>query len=275
MKTNAHRTLRISLAALVVLLFAVQSFAAQTYTVGKGDTLHKIAQKFHISDAVLQKANGVKNPNVVRLGQVLTIPSAQASNPVTYGHPKVDKLAVTSGDKVIASLPKDAKFVVISREGGKYNIKLSDGNTGWVDAEKVTLEETRKPLPVSDSWSMKPDIVRLAYSYRGARYRYGGTSAGGFDCSGFVKYIYGKKGINLPHSSSALYSCGKPVAKSSDLQPGDLVFFAGTYRHGISHVGIYIGDGKFIHASTHRGGVRVDYLNTDYYRRHYVGARRI
>jgi len=124
-----------------------------------------------------------------------------------------------------------------------------------------------------DTPSRGGNLVRTAYAFRGARYRTGGVSAGGFDCSGFVKYLYAKQGVDLPHSSRAQYNYGKHVAKT-DLKPGDLLFFSGTYRHGISHVGIYIGDGKFIHASTHSTGVRVDELNSAYYRRRYTGARR-
>lgn len=275
MNINAHRTLRISLAALLLLLLlAIQSFAAQTYTVRKGETLNLIAKKFNTTAAALQSANHLKSPNIIKKGQVLVIPSKQPSNPITYGRSTQTDLVVESGGKTITVLPKNTRFVVLSKEGSKYKIKLTDGRTGWVDAEEVVLEETKKPLPASDSSSMKNDLVKLAYSYRGARYRRGGMSSRGFDCSGFVKYLYATKGIKLPHDSRALYKQGKPVAKS-DLQPGDILFFAGTYRRGISHVGLYVGDGKFIHASTPSRGVRLDYLNTAYYRSHYAGAKRI
>ena len=271
------------MAALVVLLlFAVQSFAAQTYVIRRGETLQQIATKFHTTISALQKVNYLKSPNAIRTGRVLIIPSVVPSvvptvapnESTTYGRSKHQALKVESDGKVIMTLPKDTKFLVLAREGDKFNIKLPGGKTGWVKADEITLEETRKPLPISDSWSLKSDIVRLAYSYRGARYRHGGTSSSGFDCSGFVKFLYATKGIKLPHDSRALYKCGKPVAKS-DLQPGDLVFFAGTYRRGISHVGLYVGEGKFIHASTHRSGVRLDYLNAPYYKRHYAAAKRI
>ena len=163
--------------------------------------------------------------------------------------------------------------MVLERNADSLNVRLNDGRTGTVSASAVALEETRKPLPVSDSWSMRGDIVRTACAYRGASYRSGGTSAGGFDCSGFIKFLYSKEGVNLPHSSRAQYNCGTPVSRDA-LRPGDIVFFGGTYRHGISHVGLYMENGKFIHASTYRGGVRVDDLDAPYYRSRYVGARR-
>ena len=279
MRTNAHLTPRISLAAIAMLfLFAGQSFAAQTYKVHRGDTLYLIAKRFGASVTTLQKANHLRSPHRIRTGRILTIPSkapAPPPRPVVYGRATLDSLEVTSDGKVIAALAKGTRFKVLGREGGRFNIKLQDGRTGWIQTEAVALEEGGQPLPPGDlSWSRRNEIVRTALAFRGWRYRRGGASRRGFDCSGFVKFVYATKGVSLPHDSRALFKCGKPVAKS-DLQPGDILFFANTYRRGISHVGLYIGEGKFIHASTRRRGVRVDHLNASYYRRHYVGAKRI
>ncbi len=117
------------------------------------------------------------------------------------------------------------------------------------------------------------DVVRTAYAYRGTRYRYGGSARGGFDCSGFTRYVYGQKGVALPHNAAAQFSRGTRVSKS-DLKAGDLVFFQ-TTRRSISHVGIYVGGGKFVHASSAGGRVRVDSLNSGYYSNRYRGARRV
>ena len=119
----------------------------------------------------------------------------------------------------------------------------------------------------------QPAVVRRALGYLGTRYRYGASGARGFDCSGFTSYIYRQHGINLPHNSAAQYRVGKPVSRS-ELRPGDLVFFR-TRGSRISHVGIYIGDGKFVHASSARGRVRVDTLTSGYYHQRYAGPRRI
>ncbi len=116
-------------------------------------------------------------------------------------------------------------------------------------------------------------VVRTAFAFRGARYRYGGSSRGGFDCSGFTSHVFARNGINLPHSSAAQFRCGTPVPKSQ-LKEGDLVFFQ-TTRRGISHVGIYIGNGRFVHASSAKGRVRVDTLASGYYAQRYRGARRV
>ncbi|MDD3307895.1 MAG: C40 family peptidase [Acetobacterium sp.] len=108
----------------------------------------------------------------------------------------------------------------------------------------------------------------------GTPYRYGGTGPGGFDCSGFVRYIFAQFDINLPHNAAAQYGNGTEVGKA-DLAPGDLVFFA-CGRGGIDHVGIYSGGDQFIHSSSPRsGGVIFSSLSSGYYGQTYVGGRRI
>lgn len=118
------------------------------------------------------------------------------------------------------------------------------------------------------------DIKTTASKYIGVRYSYGGTTTKGFDCSGYVRYVFSELGVNsLARSSSSMYEQGESVDKS-DLLAGDLVFF-NTSGSGISHVGIYIGSGKFIHSST-SNGVTITKLNDKYYwGSKYVGAKRI
>ena len=119
---------------------------------------------------------------------------------------------------------------------------------------------------------IRQDIVRDAFSYRGEAYVYGGTGRDGFDCSGFTRFIMSKEGVHLPHNAAAQYQMGHPVPKDQ-LKPGDLVFFH-TVAPGISHVGIYIGHGKFIQAARPGVGVCISSLNEPYYERAYRGARR-
>ena len=119
------------------------------------------------------------------------------------------------------------------------------------------------------------NVVQAAYAFRGTRYVMGGTSRAGFDCSGFVRYILGATGgVALPRTATEQYYHGAPIP-NAQLQPGDLVFFKNTYKHGISHVGIYAGAGKFIHAANAHKGVRMDSLSDSYYVSHYAGARRV
>jgi cell wall-associated NlpC family hydrolase len=117
-------------------------------------------------------------------------------------------------------------------------------------------------------------LVEHAMSYLGTPYRRGGSSRRGVDCSGLVDAVYGQAGLELPRTAAEQFAKGEEVA-ANDLQPGDLVFFHNTYKHGISHVGIFIGGGRFIHAAGHREGVIVSDLARPYYRSRFAGARRL
>lgn len=115
-------------------------------------------------------------------------------------------------------------------------------------------------------------IISTAMQYIGVPYVFGGTSPYGFDCSGYVQYVFAHAGISLPRTADAQYEVGTPIS-TTDLMPGDAVFFT-TYTYGASHVGIYVGDGNFIHASSSRG-VTISSLSSAYYSTHYIGARRM
>ncbi|MDF2065895.1 MULTISPECIES: C40 family peptidase [Bacillaceae] len=116
-------------------------------------------------------------------------------------------------------------------------------------------------------------IVSSAKSLIGIKYRYGGTTKAGFDCSGFIGFVYKQQGVKLPRTAAGMYSTGKAV-KKANLAVGDLVFFNTTGK-GVSHAGIYIGSGKFIHASSSKG-VRIDKINDPYYwGKKYVGAKKV
>lgn len=123
--------------------------------------------------------------------------------------------------------------------------------------------------------SLHHPVVMRAISLIGAPYRFGGTTVErGFDCAGFVRHAYEAAGVALPRTTTLQYTVGKEV-KRDELEPGDLVFFCNTYRRGLSHVGIYIGNNRFVHAASTAHDVRVDSLAMPYYARRYFGARRI
>src|SRR5581483_1817811 len=119
-------------------------------------------------------------------------------------------------------------------------------------------------------------IAHTALRYKGDRYVSGGSSPKqGFDCSGLTWYVFQKVGkIDIGRTVTAQWKQGKGVKKNK-WKPGDLVFFRNTAENGLSHVGIYIGGGKFVHAENEKTGVVVTPLDSDYYAKHYAGARRI
>ena len=143
--------------------------------------------------------------------------------------------------------------------------RASPPSTGGVavGAAAVTPEGSTAAPP-----NVHGGVVGIAMRYIGVPYRWGGASPSGFDCSGFVMYVFAQIGVSLPHSSYALYGMGTPVSRDQ-LQPGDLVFFA-----GLGHMGIYIGGGQFIHAPHTGDVVKISSLS-GYYSSNYVGARRI
>ena len=116
-------------------------------------------------------------------------------------------------------------------------------------------------------------IAGYAQNFYGVPYVWAGRSPSGFDCSGFVSYVFAQNGVSLPRMADEQYNVGMWVNRA-DLQPGDLVFFS-TYEAGASHVGIYIGNGQFVHASSGAGQVVSTSLYSQYYQARYLGARRV
>lgn len=115
-------------------------------------------------------------------------------------------------------------------------------------------------------------VINTAKQYMGVPYVWGGETPTGFDCSGFTQYVLKQNGISIPRTAAEQYQSGVSIMKSN-LKTGDLVFFT-TYKPGASHVGFYMGDGKFIHASSAAKQVTISSLDEPYYTERYVGARR-
>jgi cell wall-associated NlpC family hydrolase len=116
-------------------------------------------------------------------------------------------------------------------------------------------------------------VSGTALSLRGTRYKNGGRDPGGFDCSGFVWYVFARHGLAVPRTVAEQYEAGGSVA-ATDLQAGDLVFFA-TAGSGASHVGIVVGGDSFVHAPSSSGVVRVERLGATYWASRFIGARRL
>lgn len=121
------------------------------------------------------------------------------------------------------------------------------------------------------------DVLINAIGLVGTPYRWGGnTPESGFDCSGLIGYVYRQAaGVQLPRTTQELINLPLPMVNSQQLRSGDLVFFATAGGQQVSHAGIYVGNGRFVHAPRTGGTVRLDYLSTSYWQRSYLGARRI
>jgi cell wall-associated NlpC family hydrolase len=205
----------------------------------------------------------------------------------------------------VTSLGADTKVDLLARHKDWYKVQLGDGTKAWVfsDLLKVTPMVRRRvahtndipALPVrnqvarsrsgGNSASAAPvnipasgDVAGFAAQFVGYRYVWGGSSPSrGFDCSGLTSYVYRQFGVGLPHSAAAQFSSryGAIIGSMGSLAPGDLVFFAGTTgRGGITHVAIYIGGGRIVHAMTPAYGVQISNLYTAYWQNHFAGGLR-
>ena len=135
------------------------------------------------------------------------------------------------------------------------------------DAEKAPEKEPFLPRKEVGK------LIATAKKYMGTPYRFGGTTPKGFDCSGFVQFVFRRHGFAIPRAADEQYRLGVRVKKQQELEPGDLVFFS-TYEKGASHCGIYLGDDQFIHVSSRRG-VRVDSLDDEYWKPRWYGGKHI
>ena len=183
--------------------------------------------------------------------------------------------ASTESD-ILGLLYEGTEVELTGEEGDWYTIDF-DGGCAYLHKDYIETEDAMSAAVTQASNSMKADVVNLACEYLGAPYVYGGASPSGFDCSGFTLYIYKQFGYSLPHTATGQLSYGTAVSKS-ELQMGDLVFFRdpSVTSKAASHVGIYIGGGQFVHASSSRTGyVVVSGLDESYWSTYYTTARRL
>jgi cell wall-associated NlpC family hydrolase len=168
----------------------------------------------------------------------------------------------------LASTPAPARAVA------KTTTKATTAKATTASAATARTGTARGAAPPAVARSVSGGVVSLAMNYVGYRYVFGGTTPSGFDCSGFVYYVFNKAGIAMGRSMNSELASGAHIS-SSQLQAGDLVYFAGTYRSGISHIGIYIGNGKMVHAGDYSTGVNVSDIWSPYWAAHYAGAVRV
>lgn len=168
----------------------------------------------------------------------------------------------TASELVLATQPKAQK---------KHSISYKKTH---VKSKPVSLKEIASRYGDGPTFEGDPEAIRLSsLLFYGTPYRFGGNSSHALDCSAFVQKVFRANGIELPRDSRAQAKYGYKVSLS-ELKPGDLLFFK-TYKQDVSHVGIYIGDGKMIHAARRGGGVKISSIYDPYYRQRFLFAKRV
>ncbi|WP_404330385.1 LysM peptidoglycan-binding domain-containing protein [Mesobacillus maritimus] len=256
-----------------------------TYTIKSGDTLSAIASKHKVTVAKLKSWNKLTS-DLIFPGQKLSV-SDPAKGTTTAPAPSAPQ-APSTGSTAPAPSNETATTVYYKIKAGDTLGKIAQqhkmtvtqlkalnnlssdliyaGKTLKVSGQ-VTISEPEKEVAASNS---ADQLIKDAKALLGTPYVWGGSSTKGFDCSGFINYVYNKSGKGLVRTSAdgyfnRSYYVDKP-------QPGDLVFFANTYKKGISHVGIYLGNNEFIHAGNDK--VEISSLTNTYYKKHFESFKR-
>lgn len=265
-------TERLFVVIAVLLGFAAYSYADVDHTIKKGDTLSGISKKHKVSVQEIRELNNLKKTAKLKPGQKLTI---KKTGPKTY--------TVKKGDNIFRIAKK---FNLDVDELKDINLLDSDdlkkGQKLLVEPEPETemaqaanLVEEIKKLSESEelaNMSMSDRLMLFAKKFLNIPYKFGGSSIMGIDCSAYVQKVYGFVGINLPRSARLQFHEGEVVDRDS-LSIGDLVFFR-TYASFPSHVGIYMGNDLFIHASSKDKKVSIGSMNAPYYFKRFIGGKR-
>ena len=214
------------------------------------------------------------------------VPNLTLAQVIYHLGDKHQKIATVQKDLPVLGIKIDRADGVFSKDTAKavkkfqkkfkknYNLKitgmLDDATYNAIRAEVAKKGQTS--IPTVGMTVKGSDLIKTAAKYKGVPYRFGGVSPNGFDCSGYVMYVFSQYDIKVTRTADTQFKEGVFVLKK-DLQLGDLVFFE-TYEKGASHVGIYAGSGKFWHASSSKG-VMLSALEEEYWEKRYLGSRRI
>ena len=227
------------------------------------------------------------------LRDVLVAENFSAIGQITGDRVNIRSKPTISADR-LATYPEQTDMTVIGINNGWYKVN-HDGYTGYVRSDYMSIiEGTRasspsassettniysSPTPMSPAppanLSLGQQIVEYALGFLGSKYVYGGATPSGFDCSGFVTYVYKNFGISVTRDANGQFRDNGVLISKSDLAPGDLVFFASSGGTYVTHVGIYIGNNEFVHSSSNSTGVIVSRLDSAYYVSVWHGAKRV
>lgn len=277
------------------------------HTIKNNETLYTIAHKNHTTIEAVRKANHLKKGDVLKLGRVLTVPvnTYFPNKKKKTASVKIAKVSKTSKIKKPSKVSKRIKSIKVAKTVKKSKSRIKAVKKSKRTNKRLRTALTQHAAPFSSnrirsvrntktddilfmsyqsdfdlSTSYSNDkgskIIDLAKQKLGNKYVWGAVGKRNtFDCSGLTKYVYKKQGINIPRTSYNQAKYGESINRSN-LKPGDLVFFdTSKKRKGyVNHVGIYIGNGEFLHASSAKKKVVITSLNARFYSQRYKGARR-
>jgi cell wall-associated NlpC family hydrolase len=297
--------------AMILITFPSLAIAAKTHRVKKSDSLYSLSKRYHVSVQALKSANNLVNSHL-KVGEKLVVPprsssvaeSRRASVKASVAVYKVRKgdtlyrIARKAGlsveelkringisgksikpGRILSLRESDQPQEVAKKPARSFTVRNTElfSNEEYertlaelTDSDQEKTVDLGKDLELTTDASKR--LKKSAFSFLGTRYRFGGTSRNGLDCSSFVQHVFRDLDIQLPRTAREQYRTGEPVT-SCELQKGDLVFFR-TYASFPSHVGIYLGDNKMIHASSRDHKVVISSMNTPYFRSRFIGAKR-
>ncbi|WP_107942103.1 C40 family peptidase [Metasolibacillus fluoroglycofenilyticus] len=268
---------------LILSALVVPAAEAASYTVQKGDTLTKIAKEHELTVQQLKQWNNLKSDAIfVNQKLMLASPEVKATkvekvekavveekttNATTYTVKRGDTLTVIAqkNNMTVEQLKElnklQSDFIYINQQLQVNNVAQSN----------LITEQVITVAPGTNGQAVYHRVVELAHELLGTPYLFAGNTIEGFDCSGFVKYVYSNAGLDISRKSSLDYFLQDTTAVEEPM-PGDVVFFKNTYIPNISHMGIYIGEDQFIHAGT--TGVEISKVTHSYWAERFVAFKR-
>lgn len=308
-----RRLILLKLILIVLFIMLVpysKGYSEQLYTVKNGDSLYKISKLFNVSIDELKRMNQLKDDRL-RPGQTILISNTKQKYPtqttevqkekrIGENQNEIEHYSVKQGDNLFSiskrlgvSVEEIKRLNNLSSDRLKVGQKLILRKTKKIDEEieelgdispVETIEEEfnqtqDKTSPAVEKWKGEEErnlFLRVVKTFIGVPYKLGGSTLRGIDCSAFVKKIYEIFNVNLPRTAreQLRFLFSKKVENKDELKEGDLVFFK-TRRHNSFHVGIYIGNNQFIHASSRNGEVKIDSLDTPYFKQRFIAGARV
>jgi LysM repeat protein len=252
------------------------------YVVKRGDSLYTIARRHNLTVDELKRLNGLTSTRL-KPGQRLALPGTTQSTPVVAKRAQpasIDTHVVKKGE-TLASIARRHGMAVddLKRINDLTSSRLKIGQRLALASRETEPSPLLLPGDASEdevlemAYTTSSELEQVAFNYLSTPYRFGGNSRKGIDCSAFVQQVFREVEVELPRSAREQFRVGDNIDREQ-LQKGDLLFFR-TYAKYPSHVGIYLGDGKMIHASSRSRRVVVTSIDQPYYRQRFIGAKRI